>query len=161
MQFFTYLWTGEEFDGRKKNHPDWLLDFAAGNQFVERGVEEVDYVYVWYFIRGQLYLLGRMRVAGIYTQAEVKRLYSKIAEKYSFWAAEHIVAAPESIGETHFDLVVPTDVISKLRFAGNMAAKQKDTPLQNDFEPQTFRGVRRLMPTSASLLDELLKEHRA
>ena len=161
MRFFTYLWMGEEFKNRRKNHPDWVLDFAAGSQFTERGVAEDDYVYIWSFLRGQLYLLGRMQVAGIYTQPEVRRLHPKIAEKYTFWAVEHIAATPESIGATHFDLVVPTDIVAKLRFSGNLPAKKKDTPLKDDFEPQTFRGVRRLMPTSASLLDELLKQHRA
>ncbi|HEX8236539.1 MAG TPA: hypothetical protein VF600_11320 [Abditibacteriaceae bacterium] len=161
MRFFTYLRTGEEFKGRKKNYPDLLLNFAAGNQFSQRGIEQDDLVYIWSFIKGHLYLLGRMQVEDIYTELDVKRLHPQIANNYTFWASEHIVAVAGSATTPHFDLEVPADVINQLRFAGNKAPKRKNTPLSNDFDPQTFRGVRELMPSSASLLDKILKAHCA
>ncbi len=161
MNFFTYYWTGEEFLGRKAYHPEWNLDFAASNQFVKRGVMEGDAVYIWSFLKGQLYLLGRMQVKEICTQTEVKSRYPEIARKYIFWKTEHIVATAESTDVTHFDLVIANDTIHKLRFTGNMAPKRKSSPLEDDFDPQTFRGVRQLSPVSALLLDDLLKEHCA
>ncbi len=161
MSFFTYYWTGEEFLGRKAHHPEWSLDFAASNQFVKRGVTEGDTVYIWSFLKGQLYLLGRMQVKEICTRAEVKSRYPEIARRYIFWKTEHIVATAESTAVTHFDLVIADDRIHKLRFTGNMAPKIRNSPLANNFDPQTFRGVRQLTSLSALLLDDLLKEHRA
>ncbi len=70
-RFFTQLWTGKEFELHGK-HRGRKLRHAVSNQFRKRGLKSGDFLYVWSFLHGHLYLLGRMHVPRISSTAEAK-----------------------------------------------------------------------------------------
>jgi hypothetical protein len=152
VNFFSQLWTREEYRLHKDRGEGKPLVHAASSRFIDRGVKPGDMLYVWSFVGGHLFLLGRMPVEEIVPyQRAVARLG---ASDFSSDLTDHAIA--RNCTEKRFGREVPLDTIRQLRFQspdGKVTPpkfRSKDQP-----DPQKFRGVRKL-PASAAMLDRLL-----
>lgn len=147
---FTQYWTNETWKVEADRFEGRPLDHTASNEFVQRGVRPGARLYVVTNIRGRLLVAGRIGVGRIVGQREAQR-----AIGYKVWdASDHIL--PSSSTTFRFGRRVPVDVARRLRF-GTLAA-----PLVVDangrIDKQTLRGVRRITPESAALLDGVVGE---
>jgi len=135
-------------DNQAKSSPEGTLDHTAGNQFREKRVAHGDFIYVISNLQSRVYLVGRLRVKDVLSQAEAERHFSE-----ELWQADdHIRADPQQLTETRYDREVPTSVLRQLTFI----ASGKTTKVRfNDghLDQQTLRAVRELTPQAASILD--------
>ena len=150
---YTYLWTGQEFRLHESDGPRPLVH-AGSNRFLDRGVQPGDFLYIWSYLQGKLYVIGRIEVdeVGPLERIRTRLRYLRSDNPYS----DHVVA--RSPMSKQFNTTVPLKIILKLRFI-DPGGQVKSVVLRPDGrpEPQTFRGVRRIQPASAALLDVLLR----
>lgn len=155
-RYFTYYWINEVCDpasrGERQGQP---LQHIAGSRFLQRGVQPGDFVYVVTVRKGELFLIGRMKVGEICDTEEAARLLERPSSQ--LWnAPEHLIAC----AATSIDLecAVPLDLTQRLRFSSSQGAKPLKFKFPGCLDTQTLRSVRELMPASAQALDCLLKE---
>jgi hypothetical protein len=152
--FFSQLWTRDEYRWHQQNATGLPLEHAVSTRFTERGVCPGDMLYVWSFVRGRLFLIGRMEIdeIGPYQRAVQRLGRSNFSSNL---AEEHAISQTCTIKQ--FGQAVPMTIVSQLRFVspnGEVSPAKFRSPSEPD--PQTFRGVRQLTPASAALLDPLL-----
>ena len=151
---FTHYWSNDTWQAYRATATDGeLLDHIAGNVFTERGVSPGDMVYVVTVLRGALHLLGKLQVAFV-ADAETAAAALGTTPDHLWEADDHVVA--DAATPMDFDRQVPLSVAEQLRFVSG-----DDEPKPMKFkggmiDQQTMRGVRRLTPQSALLLDGLL-----
>lgn len=153
-RYFTHYWSNATWQQHRASATDGeLLDHIASNVFLQRGVSSGDMVYVVTVLHGALYVLAKLRVdmvTDVETAAEALG-----ASPESLWDADdHIVA--DAATPMDFDRQVPLPVAEALRF---VAGEGEPKPMKfrgGAIDTQTMRGVRRLTPESALLLDGLL-----
>lgn len=153
MASFTHYWTGstcglhEGLDGEPLNH-------TAGNLFRARGVAPADKIYVVNVLRGDLYLIARMQVAKLTSQADAERYFGE-----EVWvASEHLIATKGSGTPMRFRRMVPHNVAGELLFESADKYEGLKYEAPGALDRQTLRGVRRLTDSSALLLDRFMKE---
>ena len=147
MSAFTQYWTNVSWSLNNKNEGQ-PLDHSAGNSFSKRGVRREDKVYVVTVLRGKLFLAGRMIVDRITTQSQAQQVLGTT----NLWRAnEHILSDHGTI--SHFKRKVAEGIVRRLQFGDGKPLVFKKAGV---LDQQTLRGVRRLTPQSADLLDQLL-----
>jgi hypothetical protein len=151
--YFSQLWTGDEFRWHRDGAGGLPLRHAASNRFIERGVRSGDLLYVWSFVEGRLLLIGRMEVDAIVSYQEAVRRFG--TSDFSDRLSEHAIA--RSTTEKRFSRELSQEIIRRLVF---ISPNSKITPPKfrsaNEPDPQTFRGIRQLSPESAALLDRII-----
>jgi len=160
-RYFTHYWNKESVEEAKclaeEGYDD--LDHVASNRFRTRGVRPGDHVYAVHISRGEMGVLGRMRVAEIVGYDDAVR---RLRLKYEPWAADdHLFAEEGTATLLDFTRKVKPSVAKSLRFLTSSGEKRslvfsKVNP--DKLDSQTLRGVRRLTEESAGLLDELIPE---
>ena len=153
--YFTYLWKNDQWDWERSRRDSRPFEHCAGSQFLSRGVRPGDRVYVVTNIGGRMYLGARMVVLKVCSAEE---------------AAEHLGVTPHQLypGREHclgqegtpldFDRIVSRDNTAQLQFLTSSTEETKPLAFDSEgkLDRQTLRGVRRLTPGSAALLDRLL-----
>jgi hypothetical protein len=129
-----------------------LLDHAASNAFRRRGVTAGDDLYVISFSDGELYVIGHMLIDRVVGHDEARR-----ALDYKPWAADdHALARRSGATRFHFDAVVPEDRMKDVAFVAPDGTVGVARDHRGNPDPQTFRGVREVTPSTARLFDGLL-----
>ena len=155
MPSYTHYWTNNTCDEAiALGLSGERLDHVGDSRFSQRGVQKGDNIYVVTVRKGRLFLIGRLTVEKIvHSDAEARRLLN-----YEPWPApDHLIAGEEACTPQRFDNEVPMDLVRQLGFEspdGPTALKFKS---ENNLDQQTLRGVRRLTPSSAAVLESLLK----
>jgi hypothetical protein len=164
MAAFTHYWKNRTWKWHVDDDREGLpLDHTAGNQFRKRGVETGDRIYVVTVLKGKLFLLGRMTVDGFISQAQAM----KEVEEGVWDAVEHVVSKKGTA--MNFHRQVPDSIVKQLLFlscphedeaTGRIAFQERELIFRRKgiLDEQTLRGVRRLSPDSARLLDTLITD---
>jgi len=175
MNYFTQYWTNQQWDFQATlGSPGWdwafpvgkpeskkarmsTIDHTAGNLFSKAGVKVGDVIFIVTVKKGKLFVAGKVVVGRICGQKEAEKLLKQDDESWPglYEAKDHIIAAgrPDRFRPENR---VPDKITKELYFEG------ADGPMPLKFdEPgylnqQTLRGVRRLTPASAKLLQSLL-----
>jgi hypothetical protein len=149
MGSFTYGWRHSEMARYRDGD---LVRLAYGSQFASRGVRPNDEVYFVSVHRGHVYLIGKMRALAVTHSGDDCRRWAG-PDLAIEPAAEYLLA--QAISPCR--LVRLSDETTRaLRFVrrNDLSAA---LPFQKDkVSAQCLRGVRRLTPSSARLLDALL-----
>jgi hypothetical protein len=149
----AYLQTWKDGAETARSREGRPLDHAASEQYAGMGVEIGDVLYVAYLERGMLHLVGRLPIAEIVDQRRAEELFDA-----PVWRASFHAVGPDG-DPMAFGLVVPDDVIERLRFS---RASGEPSRLERSFDGsisgQSLQRIRRLTPDSAALLDEVLAE---
>jgi hypothetical protein len=140
VRYFTHYWLNKTWYYNNGGQVG-KLEHTAGNQFLKKGVTPGDYIYVVTVLKGEPYLLGRLKVAEIVDYFEAQnRLDPDIWE-----AAEHLLGTPEQCSLQNFEQLIPLEVTESLRF---IDGKGQPVPLKfknpGVLDQQTLRGVRLL-----------------
>jgi hypothetical protein len=152
--YFTHYWDRDTFEFQQELD-EQLLYHTAGNQFRARGVEEGDTVYVVNVARGELRLLGKVKVDRIVGYEQAKQILP--FEPYK--AADHCIGSKAASAPIGYNRYVPKDIVRKLSFvrkSGELVAPRFKDARAGLLDQQTLRGVRQLSDDSARRLDALL-----
>jgi hypothetical protein len=140
---FTQYWKNATWE----SHGNTDLVFTASNEFRKLGIKSGDKIFIVTNIRGTLHLGGQLTVLKLVDAQEARKLYGKDVWK----AADYAVGTSPTL--FNINRPIPPTITRALRFGD-------DKPLvftrQGRLDQQTIRGVRRLKPASAKLLDSLL-----
>jgi hypothetical protein len=141
---YTQYWKNESWGPDVNNG---VVDHAVSNNFIARGVQPGDRLYIVTNIKGTLFLGNVLLVNRIVGQ--------EAGEKYSggdVWEGkDHALAV---VGQPLYkDLRVPPETVKALRFNGDKALAFNKT---GELDSQTLRGVRLLTDESAGRLQALL-----
>ena len=154
--YFTHYWTQVTFERQRNRYESASprMSHTAGNGFRKRGMHPRDLVYIVTVLNGDLYLMGRMQVRGIYSRAEAARLLGT----KDLWERgdEHLVEMRATGTAERYDLKVPTPIAHDLRFLSASGPRGLVFRDERHLDQQTLRVVRRLAPESAGALDRLL-----
>ncbi len=151
---FLYLWTRGEFEEHRANG-DATLWSASGKVFRKRGLTPDGYVYVVSCFNDTVYLLGRIDVSQVLGSAEA-HAFTGDDDFDWYQASDHIFCEDEDARPMLFDLVVPDEVIRRMRFANGAAPVCRKERGRLIPDPQTFRSFRRLSSQTAQDFDRLL-----
>jgi len=151
--FFSQLWTRNEYRRQCITTIGGSLLGAASNRFNDRGVCPGDILYVWSFVHARLLLIGRMEVDAVVSFQEACRRLG--TSDFSDDLTDHAIARCST--QKRAENEVPLAIIRQLAFLSpNGEVKVPKFRSANEPDPQTFRGVRQLTAASAALLDGLL-----
>lgn len=152
---FTHYWSNGTWSAyRTTAARGELVDYAASNQFRERGLTAGDSLYIVTVLHGALYLLTRLQVAAVCGVEEAAQQLGE--EPESLWPADDFAVAAAAV-PSDFERVVPLAIAEQLRFlAGDGEPRPLKFRAEGLLDQQTLRGVRELAPDSAALLDALL-----
>lgn len=132
-----------------------LFIHTAGNRFVSAGVDTGDTVFGISVRRGTPILVGRLIASSPPVSFEV----AQELLPYEPWDAdEHIIAVDGSASTQSSERVIPIDILRKLRFESPSGVSALKWVSESRLDQQTFRGVRRLTPESAELLESLIDD---
>jgi len=151
--YFTTYWKNETWDENASRTPNGgLLDHTASDYFVERGIVPGDAVYIVTVKKGKLFVATKITVGQLCTTVEA----AKVLGTTNLWNAyDHIISSESTPIDWDFEL--PINITEQLEF---LSAKGVSSPLTfkspQFLDEQTLRGVRRLSPDSAELIDNLL-----
>lgn len=147
---FTHYWSeSTPFDD------DDLFIHTAGNRFVSAGVSTGDTVFGISVRRGTPILVGRL----IASSPPVGFEEARELLPYEPWEAdEHVIAVDGSASTQSSKRVIPIDVLRQLRFESPSGITALKWVSDTRLDQQTFRGVRRLTPESADLLESLIDD---
>jgi hypothetical protein len=151
---YTHYWTNRTCDHAfRTGQQGKEFDHTAGNQFTRRGVSQGDQVYAVTMQEGGLILIGRMTVGRIvHSDAEAEHLLG-----YKPWSADvHFIAPRGDRMPQDFKRKVPLGVVRQLRFETADGPAPLVFKSADKLDQQTLRGVRKLTPHSAALLDGIL-----
>lgn len=152
MSFFTYLWKEDQYDYFREN-PKLKLEQSDSNLFLKRDVRVGDFLYIIAIVKGRHHILGRMEISEIGPcERKISRLRKdSTTSEYS----DHAVARTAT--KFYFNKIIPIKVILQMRFVPKSGiSKPPVFTKEGKPDPQTFRGVRQLMPASAQMLDGIL-----
>lgn len=147
--FFTHYWTNRTWDQERHNPtPEAPL---VSNLFLKSGVRPGDYIYAVTIRNGELYVAEPLRVKEV---LDAKAASRRFKSGHPWDASDHVLTEPG--GPNAFDGPVPLSIVRKLRFGHGLKplAFKKGT---HQLDGQTLRGVRRMSPESAHLLNSYLK----
>jgi hypothetical protein len=160
-RYYTQIWSLTYYDWLAD--PDVragkVLDHTAGNQFRKRGVQRGDFVYIVAVREKQLYLIGRMQVEEICSEARAaKYIGTARLWELDLWrspdgtpAKDHLIAKQGTETRMHSNLIVPKNLAEQLAFI----TVQGVTKL-GSVSAQKLQTVRQLTPFYAQKLDGLL-----
>ena len=153
--YFTQLWTRTEFESHKAiGFP--LLQYAASNQFRNRGLQTGDSLFVLSCFSGQVWLLGELQAShGPLFWNQLQALHSAPDERLA-GLKDHLLADDSTAKPMRFDLTIPLNLVHQIRFTNGESPKIRRRGNSTEADPQTFRGVRQISAESATLLRKLL-----
>jgi hypothetical protein len=129
------------------------IEHAASDQYQRMGVDVGDVLYIAYLDDRHLHLLGRLQVAEMLTEEQVRQMWGD-----DVWEAKYHAVGPAS-DRALFDVRVPADVLTALEF---VRADGRLTTLEigpdETVSGQALQSIRRLTQASAALLDEVLED---
>jgi hypothetical protein len=154
VRAFTQYWTADTVAMQDDASEDRTFTHTACNEFVTRGVEPGDLIYLVSLEDGKMVILSRGEVARIVTHSEAER----ILKNDDLWdAADHALIAPGT-GLPFGKSKVGDDVASGLRFLLKNGSESALKYRENGrLDGQTLRTVRQLTPESAAQLDAVLE----
>ena len=123
---------------------------STGNRFTKDGVAAGDAIFVLSATQKSLFLIGRMIVRGVMP-------YSTYVQKYrpaNLWRNKEVVVGSGT--PSSFELRIPEWALANLKFSN----KRGESPFFADgkrMDAQGFRGLHRLHPDSAKLLNGLME----
>lgn len=129
------------------------VDSSGSNSFVKRGVSAGDTVYIISLSGGQLYLGGKMTVKRIVSRPEAVKLWNN---DNLYDAREWAVDPEQSGSKLHLHRRLSPALTRQLRFLSASSPKGLCFFSDNELDNQATRGVRRLSPESAELLDRII-----
>lgn len=153
--YFTHYWTRATFERERDRleSAEPRMTHTAGNGFRKAGLHPRDFLYIVSVLDGELYLIGRMQVRGIYSRSKAAALLGT----NNLWdAKEHVVEIPETGTRDRYDLKVPISIVQELRFLSASGPRRLAFRDERHLNQQTLRVKRRLLPESANALDRLL-----
>ncbi len=145
MRYFTHYWKNDTWENQRHG----MLGHTAGNQFRPAGVQPGDRIFIITVVKGKLRLGGALDVERVVGQQEAEEIFGE-----DVWEASDHVLAKKSTPFTP-ELVVPEDVVRRIRFSKGQAAKFSS---RGGLDQQTMRGVRELSAASAELLNARLAQ---
>ncbi len=153
MSFFTHYWRGDTFKHEAQG-PVGDMVLTVGNQFTSRDVRPDDTIYVISFMQGVLYVVGSLTVGLIVPEEKARAILGTS----NLWEVkDYVIAKKGGSSQKRFDAAISQSDMRKIEFVGSdgsvMPPKRNR---QGQIEPQTFRGVREITATTASLLDSYL-----
>jgi len=153
--YFTQLWTRTEFESQKaRGQP--LLQYAASNQFRNRGMQPGDSLFVLSCFSGQVWLMGELQANhGPLFWNQLQTLHPAQDERLA-GLKDHLLANASTATPMRFDLIIPLEIVRKIRFTNGESPKIRRRGNLTEADPQTFRGVRQISTESATLLRKLL-----
>ena len=153
--YFTQLWTRTEFESQKaRGQP--LLQYAASNQFRNRGIQPGDSLFVLSCFSGQVWLMGELQANhGPLFWNQLQTLHPAQDERLA-GLKDHLLANASTATPMRFDLIIPLEIVRKIRFTNGESPKIRRRGNLTEADPQTFRGVRQISTESATLLRKLL-----
>ena len=160
MSYFTHYWSAPTVEDQRtlaeSGATSDVLDHTASNQFRSRGTGPGDSLYVISFSKSVLRVIGKMTVGQVVSQEEAERILP-----YKLWEADdHCIAIPGSEGMLRFDVSVSEPQLAGIEFvsaSGLVVGPARGNDGRVD--PQTFRGVREITPTTATLFDSGLASY--
>ena len=145
---FTHYWANPTWTSYAKAEEGNRLNHLAGNMFHLRNVKLGDSVFVVTIRAGKLFLCARMMVEQVCSKQEAERILG-----YAVWdAEEHLISRDGT--PMRFDRMVPEAIVRQLRF-GEKPLRFESADI---LDRQTLRGVRKLSPESADLLNEFIEQ---
>ena|ERR1022692_1369808 len=149
-RYWTHYWTQKTLEDHREQSGE-QLGHTAGNQFLNCGVSEGDFVYCVSAIEGSVVLIARVQVDDVVSQETAIEYFGE-----SIWKAkDHVIAKAGTGSVLRLDRIVPMDYVRKLRFITKMGETR--VTFQGDgIDQQTLRRVRELTETSARLLDKII-----
>jgi hypothetical protein len=152
-RYFTTYWTAVPWDGNAYEQ----VDHAAGNDFASHGIDVGDHVYVVHYAAREVFIGARLIVGSVATKREAAAALD-LGEDEIWDGRDHVLADPDRVQRLDPNRVIPRETLKDLSF---LRADGTETGLKFDADgaanQQTLRGVRELLPSSASLLDALVE----
>ncbi len=155
-RYFTHYWNNAiveyAMDSEEEESP---LEVTAGDGLTHSGVAVGDVVYIINVLKGDLFLIGRMRVGEILRgrSSAWRRL------KHRAWAAEeHLVAARGSGTPQYFSRAVTAAALRNLSFLDPNGPVQPTFSAGERVEKRSVRGFREIDDATARLFDEILAQ---
>lgn len=152
--FWTFHWQNRYWrdDINAEYEP---VHSSGSSNFQKRGVKVGDVVYVISLVDGQLCLGGRMIVSQIIDRAEAVRI---LKNDNLYEADEWIIGKQQDGTPLNLRRRLSTSLARQLRFESERSEPKSlffvsDSRIDN----QATRGVRRLTPKSAALLDRIIE----
>lgn len=149
---FTHYWAKDTVEVVAEGEP---LDHTSGERFDEKSIGHGATIFAVNVRKGELYLIGRLVVGEfVYSDEEARTRLG-----YPPYSARlHLIAASGTSTPMSKNRLVPMEIVRQLTF--HTAQGQQGLAFLPDgkLDRQTLRGVRRLTPRSADLLDEFLEK---
>lgn len=127
-----------------------VLQHAASDDFIDRGVAVGDSIYVISYRDGEFFLIGSAVVGKFASAAGIRRELGY--EPYT--GSDHIIFEPPV--EARLDRVIPLEILEKLQFETQQGRTSVTLGPDGIPSPQAFRTLRNLTSGSAWDLDQLL-----
>lgn len=154
MNFFTTYWKNKTWDENAESlPPQQYLDHTANDHFSEKGIAPGDAVYIVTVKKGKLLVAAKIIVGQVCNTTEAARALGTS----DLWnALDHIVASESTPLDWSFE--VPSNITETLEFVSPTGSDNSRLFFKSSgiLDQQTLRGVRRLAPESAALLDDIL-----
>jgi hypothetical protein len=157
MNYWSHYWKNKTVEDLAsliaEGHADDLMNHLAGEMFRKRGVSSGDVIYAVTQAKGDIYLIGRLVVDVVTAQAQAEQLLGNT----DLWEASEHVIARKPWTPCRFDLQVPHDVLSEVKFVtpkGEVVGLKYNK--YGTVDQQTLRTLRELTDQTAALFDSLL-----
>jgi hypothetical protein len=130
------------------------IDHVASDQFHEAGVEVGDWMYVITYRHGLLHVVTSLRVAHLVSRERAQELLGHS----NLWDARwHVIARPETVRPAILSATLSDTQTAAIVFIGRDGKRAR--PARNRrgaIDPQTFRTVRRVDPSTAAVFKDVL-----
>jgi hypothetical protein len=133
-----------------------ILDYTAGSRNELGGLRHGDQIYVLTVIRGDLFLIGRMTVADVFSNPE----QAEALLGYEAWEADlHVVADRLASTPMYFLRPVEHVIVERIRF---VTADEAQSTVQHrrdgGVNPQSVRGLREIDTDTVLMLEGVLEQ---
>ena len=149
MRYFFNRWlVGQEINF-KTGDPHF---HTGGDDYIKKAVQSGDILFTIIIKKGIIYLIGKLFVGKILSYEQAKEI---LLDKYEpINKSDHIFAKPETITNFRKDLIIPLEILQKIRFK----SRKMVLPLilKNGKVDGQAIGLREITNDSADLLDSLL-----
>jgi len=152
MKYWTQYWKNSTCKMVRPREGQPLVH-AASNEYSRRGVAAGDRLYVVTVVKGDLFLIGRMKVDRIVSQAEADKEHPD----WNLWeAAEHCISTDSEASPMRFNVMVSRADRDLLRFVTCSGLSSLKVDDEGGLDQQTLRTIRELTPESAQLMDRYI-----
>ena len=153
VKYWTQYWKNSTCE-MMKPHEGQPLDHAASNEYSRRGVAAGDWLYVVTVVKGDLHLIGRMKVDRVASQAEAARILGTT----DIWEASgYCLSTSSEASPMRFDVMVSRGDRDLPRFFTRSGLSSLKVDEEGRLDQQTLRSIRELTEESARLLDKYIE----